>query len=71
LPPGKSDALYFDDAVPGLALRRTRWRKRAALLHAEVKLGRDPAGDKSKARVRAAADAILKNPRPVATGAQP
>jgi integrase len=28
-------------------------RKRAALLHAEVKLGRDPAGDKSEARVRA------------------
>src|SRR5262249_8302551 len=27
--------------------------KRAALLHAEVKLGRDPAGDKSKARARA------------------
>src|SRR5262249_36773821 len=28
-------------------------RKRAALLHAEVKLGHDPAGDKSKARARA------------------
>ena len=28
-------------------------RKRAALLHAEAKLGRDPAGDKSKARARA------------------
>jgi integrase len=28
-------------------------RKRAALLHAEAKLGRDPAGDKSRARVRA------------------
>jgi integrase len=84
LPPGKTDALYFDDAVPGLALRlraggNRSWifqyrtgskqrrlkiaaataltpheaRKRAALLHAEVKLGRDPAGDKSKARVRA------------------
>jgi integrase len=84
LPPGKTDALYFDDAVPGLALRvrasgNRSWvfqyrigsrqrrlvlaaaaaltpheaRKRAALLHAEVKLGRDPAGDKGKARVRA------------------
>jgi integrase len=84
LPPGKTDALYFDDIVPGLALRlRTggskAWvfqyrigskqrrlnigaataltpheaRKRAALLHAEVKLGRDPAGDKSAAKVRA------------------
>ena len=29
-------------------------RKRAAVLHAEVKLGRDPSGDKSKLRVRAA-----------------
>ena len=28
-------------------------RKRAAILHAEVKLGRDPAGDKSEARARA------------------
>src|SRR5262249_11175443 len=84
LPPGKTDALYFDDAVPGLALRlraggRKGWvfqyrignkqrrlalgaataltpheaRKRAALLHAEVKLGRDPVGDKSVARARA------------------
>jgi integrase len=84
LPAGKTDVLYFDDAVPGLALRlrgggKKSWifqyrsgtkqrrltvgaasaltpheaRKRAALLHAEVKLGRDPAGDKSKARVRA------------------
>jgi integrase len=85
LPAGKTDALYFDDAVPGLALRlreggKKSWvfqyrsggakqrrltvgaasaltpheaRKRAALLHAEVKLGRDPAGDKSKARARA------------------
>jgi integrase len=84
LPPGKSDALYFDHAIPGLALRlraggRKSWvfqyrignkqrrlslgsatalnaheaRKRAALLHAEVKLGGDPAGDKSAARVRA------------------
>jgi integrase len=84
LPPDKKDALYFDAAVPGLALRlraggSKAWvfqyrigskqrrlnlgaasaltpheaRKRAALLHAEVKLGRDPAGDKSAARVRA------------------
>jgi integrase len=84
LPPGKSDALYFDHAIPGLALRlraggRKSWvfqyrignkqrrlslgsatalnaheaRKRAALLHAEVKLGGDPAGDKSAARARA------------------
>jgi integrase len=84
LPPGKTDALHFDDVVPGLALRlriggSKAWvfqyrigskqrrlnigaataltpheaRKRAALLHAEVKLGRDPAGDKSEARARA------------------
>jgi integrase len=84
LPAGKTDLLYFDDAVPGLALRlraggRKSWifqyrvgskqrrltfgtasaltpheaRKRAALLHAEAKLGRDPAGDKSRARARA------------------
>jgi integrase len=84
LPPGKTDALHFDDVVPGLALRlRTGggkvWvfqyrigskqrrlnigaasaltpheaRKRAAVLHAEVKLGRDPADEKSKARTRA------------------
>jgi integrase len=84
LPPGKTDALYFDDAVPGLALRlrasgSKAWvfqyrigskqrrlnigaataltpheaRKKAALLHAEVKLGRDPAGAKSAARARA------------------
>jgi integrase len=84
LPPGKSDVLYFDHAVPGLAVRlraggRKSWifqyrignkqrrlslgsatalnaheaRRRAALLHAEVKLGRDPAGDKSAARARA------------------
>jgi integrase len=84
LPPGKTDALYFDDAIPGLALRlraggKKSWvfqyrigkkqrrlafgtaaaltpheaRKRAALLHAEVKLGRDPADEKSKARTRA------------------
>src|SRR5262245_4030796 len=84
LPPGKTDALYFDDGVPGLAVRLRAgggktWtfqyrvgskqrrlafgtasaltlseaRKRAALLHAEAKLGRDPAGDKSKARARA------------------
>jgi integrase len=84
LPPGKSDALYFDDSVPGLAVRvraggKRTWvfqyrigskqrrlaigaaaaftpheaRKRAALLHAEVRLGRDPVGDKSVARARA------------------
>jgi integrase len=81
---GKADALYFDDVVPGLALRlraggSKNWifqyrigskqrrlnigaasaltpheaRKRAALLHAEVKLGRDPGGDKAAARARA------------------
>jgi Arm DNA-binding domain len=84
LPPGKTDALYFDDTVPGLALRvraggKKSWvfqyrignkqrrlafgtanaltpheaRKRAAVLHAEVKLGRDPAGVKSTAKARA------------------
>jgi integrase len=84
LPPGKTDALHFDEAVPGLALRlrgggSKAWvfqyrigskqrrlnlgaasaltpheaRKRAALLHAEVKLGRDPAGAKSTAKARA------------------
>jgi integrase len=84
LPPGKSDVLYFDNAVPGLALRlrasgNKSWvfqyrvgnkqrrlviaaaaaltpheaRKLAARLHAAVKLGDDPVGDKSKARARA------------------
>jgi integrase len=84
LPPDKTDALVFDDVVPGLAIRlraggKKSWvfqyrtgtkqrrlslgaataltpheaRKRAALLHAEVKLGRDPAGDKTAARARA------------------
>jgi integrase len=84
LPPGKTDALYFDDTVPGLALRvraggKKSWvfqyrignkqrrlafgtasaltpheaRKRAAVLHAEVKLGRDPVGVKSTAKARA------------------
>jgi integrase len=84
LPAGTDDKLFFDDDVPGLALRlraggKKSWvfqyrvgikqrrlslgsstaltlheaRKRAALLHAEVKLGHDPGGDKSKARLRA------------------
>jgi integrase len=84
LPPGKTDALHFDDVVPGLALRLRAgggkaWvfqyrigskqrrlnigaasaltpheaRKHAAVLHAGVKLGRDPADEKSKARARA------------------
>jgi integrase len=85
LPPGKSDALFFDDDVPGLALRvrasgNRSWvyqyrhnrfsqrrialgavsalplgeaRRRAAKLHAEVKLGGDPAGAKAKARLQA------------------
>jgi integrase len=84
LPPGKSDVLYFDDDVPGLALRvrsggKRSWvfqyrvgtkqrrlslgaasalslaevRRRAALLHAETKLGRDPAGTKEAAKARA------------------
>jgi integrase len=84
LPPGKTDVLFFDDAVPGLALRvraaggRT-WvfqyrvagrqrrmnlgaaaatsvseaRKRASLLYAEVKLGRDPVRNKTEAQARA------------------
>jgi integrase len=84
LPPGKTDALYFDDDVPGLALRlraggSKAWvfqyrigtrqrrlnigaasaltpheaRKRAALLHAKVKLGQDPADEKTRARAQA------------------
>jgi integrase len=84
LPEGKTDALFFDDDVPGLALRlraggSKAWvfqyrigsrqrrlnigaasalspheaRKRAALLHAKVKLGQDPADEKSKARAQA------------------
>jgi integrase len=84
LPPGKSDVLYFDDDVPGLALRvrsggKRSWvfqyrvgtkqrrlslgaasalslaevRRRAGLLHAETKLGRDPAGAKEAAQARA------------------
>src|SRR6516165_12066675 len=35
------------------ALHAHEARKRAALLHAEVKLGRDPVGDKTAARARA------------------
>jgi integrase len=84
LPEGKTDALYFDDDVPGLALRlraggSKTWtfqyrigtrqrrlnigaasalspheaRKRAALLHAKVKLGQDPADEKTRARAQA------------------
>jgi integrase len=84
LPPGKSDVLYFDDNVPGLALRvrasgKRSWvlqyrvgskqrrlslgaasalsltevRRRAGLLHAETKLGHDPAGAKEVAKARA------------------
>jgi integrase len=84
LPPGKFDVLYFDDDVPGLALRlraggTRNWifqyrhghqqrritigaaraltpaeaRRRASRLHAEVKLGGDPAGAKAKARQQA------------------
>ena len=84
LPEDKTDALYFDEDVPGLALRlraggSKTWtfqyrigtrqrrlnigaasaltpheaRKRAALLHAKVKLGQDPADEKTKAQARA------------------
>jgi integrase len=84
LPPGKADALFPDDAVPGLALRlraggNRGWtfqyrigrkqrrmslgdasaislhavRKVASQLHARVKLGQDPAGEKHAAHVRA------------------
>jgi integrase len=84
LPGGVADALFFDDVVPGLAVRlraggKKSWvfqyragtkqrrmslgsataltaheaRKRASILHAEVKLGHDPAGAKSEARARA------------------
>jgi integrase len=84
LPPDKADALFPDDAVPGLALRlraggNRGWtfqyrigrkqrrmslgdasaislhavRKIASQLHARVKLGQDPAGEKHAAHVRA------------------
>ena len=84
LPPGKTDVLFPDDAVPGLALRlraggNRGWtfqyrigrkqrrmslgdasaislhavRKVASQLHARVKLGQDPAGEKHAAHVRA------------------
>ena len=85
LPPGKTDALFFDGEVPGLALRvraggAKGWvfqyrlgnkqhavlslgsasaipvheaRKLASKLHAQVKLGQDPAGAKGEARARA------------------
>jgi integrase len=84
LPPDKRDALFFDEVVPGLALRlraggSKTWtfqyrigtrqrrlnigaasalspheaRKRAALLHAKVKLGQDPADEKTRARAQA------------------
>src|SRR5690349_3945282 len=84
LPSGKSDALFFDDDVPGLALRLratgsrswvfqyrhgtqqrrialgvasaltlTEARRQATRLHAEVRLGADPAGVKARAREQA------------------
>jgi integrase len=85
LPPGKSEAIIFDDEVPGLGIRIRRggsrmWvfqyklgakqrrltlgsvkaldarevRTEAKKLHAKVRLGGDPAGDKAEGRVRAA-----------------
>ena len=85
LPAGKSEAIFFDDDVPGFGLRlRERGsrtfvfqyklgtkqrrmalgvatavrlgeaRKTAEKLYARVKLGQDPASDKSEAKVRAA-----------------
>jgi integrase len=84
LPTGKTDALFFDDDVPGLALRlraggKRSWvfqyrigikqrrlslgsatalsaqeaRKRAIQLYAGVKLGQDPAQEKTEAKTRA------------------
>jgi integrase len=85
LPGGKSEAIFFDDDLPGFGVRiraggsRTwvyqfkigdqhrritlgsasaltpaRARESAAELHAAVRLGRDPAGEKFEGRVRAA-----------------
>ena len=85
LPDGKSEAIFYDDALPGFGVRvraggaRTwiyqykignqhrritlgslaaltpaRARETAAELHAAVKLGKDPAGEKFEGRVRAA-----------------
>jgi hypothetical protein len=85
LPARKTEAIIFDDELPGFGLRLRRggsrvWvyqfkigdrhrrftlgsatavplaqaRKIAAELHAKVRLGRDPAGEKAEGRVRAA-----------------
>ena len=87
LPNGKSEAIFFDDELPGFGLRiraggtRTwvyqfkigdqhrritlgslaaltpvRARESAGELHAAVRLGRDPAGEKFEGRVRAGRD---------------
>jgi integrase len=85
VPEGKSEAIFFDDELPGFGLRLrergsrsfvfqykigakhrrislgvatalsvSKVRKTAEHLHARVKLGEDPAGDKADAKVRAA-----------------
>lgn len=85
LPKGKTEAILFDDDLPGFGVRMRRggartWvyqykigtqhrrvtlgsatalslaqaRKTAGELHAKVRLGRDPAGEKAEGRVRAA-----------------
>jgi integrase len=84
LPPGKTDHVFWDAAIPGLGIRLRAggsrgWvfqyrlgdkqrrlslgsvtaesfriiREQAAQLHARVKLGQDPAGDKTENRQRA------------------
>jgi integrase len=85
VPKGKSEAIFFDDDLPGFGLRlraggaarwvyqydigprmrritmgstaaltATRARATAAELHAKVRLGEDPAGDKAERRIRSA-----------------
>jgi integrase len=85
LPEGKTEAIFFDDDLPGFGLRlrssgASRWvyqfklgaqhrritlgslaalsptqaRKTASELHAKVRLGLDPAGEKAEERIRAA-----------------
>ena len=85
LPAGKSEAIFFDDNVPGFGLRLragggrslifqykigskhrrmalgavsavdiAKARETAKDLHARVRLGQDPAGDKAEARAKAA-----------------
>jgi integrase len=91
LPAGKSEAIFFDDDLPGLGIRLraggsanwvfqyrlgtkqrrvtlgkqlspARAREMASELHAKVRLGQDPAGEKEEGRARASQtfEAVVK-----------